>query len=63
MTATWLSKMELATYLGITTRTVDRWRKGADFYKFPTPRYIAGRPRWHIKDIDNWMSKQPTKLR
>ena len=63
MTATWLSKMELATYLGITTRTVDRWRKDADFYKFPTPRYIAGRRRWHIKDIDNWMSKQPTKLR
>ena len=57
MTATWLSKMELATYLGITTRTVDRWRKDA------TPRYIAGRPRWHIKEVDNWMSKQPTKLR
>ena len=63
MTATRLGKMELATYLGITTGTADRRRKDADFYKFPTPRYIAGRPRRHIKDIDSRMSKQPTKLR
>ena len=41
MTATWLSKMELATYLGITTRTVDRWRKDADFYKF-RPAILQG---------------------
>lgn len=48
MTATWLSKMELATYLGITTRTVDRWRKDADLYKFPdAPLYCRASKMAH----------------
>lgn len=62
MTATWLSKMDVASYLGLTTRTIDRWRKEA-WRNFPHPRYVAGRPRWNIKDVDAWMEKQPTAIR
>lgn len=33
---TWLNKMETAEYIGITTRTIDRWRKEPQtYYHFP----------------------------
>lgn len=49
-TKTWINKMETAEYVGVTTRTIDRWRK-ENWYNFPAPRYVAGRPRWNIKDL------------
>lgn len=55
---TWLNKMETAEYIGITTRTIDRRRK-EEWYNFPAPRYVAGRPRWNIKDLDAWIASQP----
>lgn len=56
MTAAWMNKSELASYLGYATRTIDRWRK---IGYLPKPRYIAGRPRWSAKEIDLWISRQP----
>lgn len=50
--------METAEYVGVTTRTIDRWRK-EEWYNFPAPRYVAGRPRWNIKDLDAWIASQP----
>lgn len=58
MTSNWISKSELATYIGVTPRTIDRWKK-ANY--IPAPRYLAGRPRWNVKEIDAWVSKQPTR--
>lgn len=57
---TWLNKMETAEYIGVATRTIDRWRKEPQiYYHFPAPRYVAGRPRWNIKDLDAWIASQP----
>lgn len=57
-TKTWINKMETAEYVGVTTRTIDRWRKEGR-YNFPAPRYVAGCPRWNIKDLDAWIASQP----
>lgn len=42
---TWLNKMETAEYIGITTRTIDRWRKEPQtYYHFPGLRAMSQPP-------------------
>ncbi len=58
MTSNWISKAETAAYLGVTTRTIDSWRKMG---YLPAPRYLAGRPRWNVQELDAWLSKQTNR--
>lgn len=58
MAIVWMTRAALAEYLSCTVRTIDRWRK--ENY-LPAPRYVGGRPRWKLKDIDQWIARQPDK--
>lgn len=55
-----LSRKEVASALGVTTRTIYKWvAKG----KFPPPAMIFGRPRWKVTDIEEYVSGQFSRAR
>lgn len=51
----YLSRGEVAMYLGVGTRTISRWEysKGLPFYK------VGNRKFYKREDIDRWMQKNP----
>lgn len=49
-----LDRDALAAYLGISPKSVDRWRRDPSF-----PRPLARILRWRLTDIDAWLADQP----
>jgi predicted site-specific integrase-resolvase len=47
-----IDKKTLAKILGISKRTVERWRKVG---KIPEPSKNDGRPFWTVKQIEEWV--------
>jgi predicted DNA-binding transcriptional regulator AlpA len=54
-----LSKAQLATLLGVTTRTVVRW--SGDDATFPKPIWIGpSSQRWRLDEVQRWLNSRPT---
>ena len=54
--ATWMNKKQIASYLGKSTRTIDRWLQSG---YLPAPKLLNGRKIWSTVMIDKWINKQP----
>jgi predicted DNA-binding transcriptional regulator AlpA len=52
-----VSKIEVASALGVSIWTLDRWRKQG---KFPKPIRLTDRSplMWRVRDIDAWLIKR-----
>ena len=56
----YLTKQQVADFLGISTRQVDRLDADRRVERtFPTPSRIAGRKRWLASEIETWAATQP----
>jgi len=56
-----LNLNEVAGQLGVSTKTVMRWRFAAK-YAFPKPRMLGDRlRRWRQEDINQWIRTRPTR--
>lgn len=59
MTQIFLRRKDVASIIGRSVRTIDRWISEGIF---PKGRYIKGSPTWTQKDIDRWYKKIPADL-
>ena len=52
-----LTKTQLAGYLAVSPRTIDRLDAARDL---PRPILVAGRKRWQLSEIDEWLESKRT---
>ena len=53
------SKSDVALFLGVTTRTVEKVLCSDP--SFPAPRYVGRLPRWSAGRIQAWVHEAPAK--
>jgi predicted DNA-binding transcriptional regulator AlpA len=57
----YLTKREVANFLGVSTRQIDRLDADQRYQRtFPCPVRIAGRKRWLASEIEAWAAAQQT---
>ena len=54
-----LTKTQLARYLAVSPRTIDRLDAARDL---PRPILVAGRKRWRLSEIDEWLESKRRRV-